>query len=268
MPAWQEEHPCSSTGAPSPGSGVGLPRTTATIAVSCVTASETSPACMTLLGNGVQTTRQGKAVVVQEEETRVRVGDFPEEERRKGEELMRDATKTTRTSSRNSPAVVLVGRFLKGPWRWSYVMSWTVSLPMRCVQTSFPNEGILPQAAWKVWARACVRPRASWRRRIQTGCPRDACSWLLPMPRLSGAGESPKGATHNCIPASLCAACWYRRGDCTKPASDQDATESLSRGAEDPCASCADCGGDHCAPYRRASSCTGGSVATSTSATE
>ena len=35
---------------------------------------------MTLLGNVVQTTRQGKAMVVQEGETRARMGDYPEEE--------------------------------------------------------------------------------------------------------------------------------------------------------------------------------------------
>ena len=80
---------------------------------------------------------------------------------------------------------------------------------------------------------------------------------LLPEASISGAGEPPTGTTYNYIPASLCAPCWYRRHNFTRRASDQDATQSLSRGAEDTFASCADCGWNQCASHRHASSCTG-----------
>ncbi len=48
------------------------------------------------------------------------------------------------------------------------------------------------------------------------------------------------------------------RDDFTRSASDQNATESLSWGAEDTSASCADCSWDQCASHRHASSCTSG----------
>ena len=81
---------------------------------------------------------------------------------------------------------------------------------------------------------------------------------LLPEASISGAGEPPTGTTYRRIPASICAPCWYRRDDFTRSASDQDATESLSWGAEDTSASCADCSWDQCASHRHASSCTSG----------
>jgi hypothetical protein len=77
---------------------------------------------------------------------------------------------------------------------------------------------------------------------------------LLPQASLSGVGEPPAGTPYCCIPASVCSACWYRRDDFTRSASDQDATESLSRGAQGASASCADCNWDQCAPHRHASS--------------
>ena len=73
---------------------------------------------------------------------------------------------------------------------------------------------------------------------------------------IAGAGEPPTGTTYHRIPASICAPCWYRGDDFTRSAPDQNATESLSWGAEDTSASCADCSWDQCASHRHASSCT------------